>query len=77
MPYKQDPNDPTKVIDTSVLPPSIDPQDIANQIDELDKKRIKPAQIVANIDSEKAALEQQLEDIYAQVPEVKPEAALN
>ncbi len=72
MTYIQDPNDDTKVIDISIKPPSIDPQDLEQQVRDLDNKMSEPQKFIDNLKSQKAKIQAQLDAIYADVPEVKP-----
>ncbi len=68
--YIQNPNDPTQVIDTSILPPTINPQDLENSLADLKSNRDTLDISIANVQA-------QLDVIYSQVPEVKPLADNN
>ncbi len=70
--YIQDPNDPTQVIDTTVLPPSIDPTEIEQQIKDLRDTILRSQQTIESCNVQIPLLQSQLDAIYAQVPEVKP-----
>ncbi len=73
MTYIQDPSDPTKVIDTTVLPPSIDPIEIEQQIKDLQDTVVRSQQTIESCNVQIPLLQSQLDAIYAQVPAVKPE----
>ncbi len=64
MPYIQDPSDPTQVIDTSILPPTINPQELENSLADLKKNR-------ENLDISIANVEAQLNAIYKDIPVLK------
>lgn len=69
--YIQDPNDPTKVIDTNFTPPSISPKDLETQLEILKLQCIIPQQQLDEANSKILDIQTQLDAIYQQVPEVQ------
>lgn len=74
--YTKDPNNEGKVIDTSFQPPSLDPEKLSEELAKI--KQIREEVIekhnsdIAAVDREINTRQAQLNNIYTQVPEVKP-----
>lgn len=72
MTYIIDPKDNTKVIDTSIQPPSIDPIEIEKNLAELKSKVVPLQTLMDNINTDIQTLQSQLDAIYTEVPAVRP-----